>query len=1267
MNESISCPDDSLLRHFLDGTEFHDSIWSRGQIELHVNDCQVCQKSIERLVAGQESWEGAARQLAELDANRGDSSSELRDLIDHEKNRLPGTAVGEMGVTEGRPLSSTELDFLQPTDQPDSLGRLGSYEILDVVGRGGMGLVLKAYDPSLRRIVAIKVMAAHLASSPVARKRFVREARAAAAVSHDHVVAIYAVEENQEPPFLVMQFVSGKTLQERLVATGSFSVPEILRIGMQTASGLAAAHAQGLVHRDIKPANILLENGVERVKITDFGLARAVDDVGMTQTGVVAGTPQFMAPEQANGESIDVRSDLFSLGSVLYTLCTGRPPFRATTTMGLLKRICEETPRPIRELNPEIPEWLEAIITKLLKKNANDRYQSAKEVAELLSNWLAHVQRLTAVPAPSAVAVVNEQHQHDPVKNLELAVEGKPVDSKSQIAQPSRPLPLWGYYSQKFPFDGDVENFFDLAGQTLGFNGFAVIERTPSRLKMDGPWWNKETNLALKSVPQVEFLIEKGTLTVQAKLRIIRIVSGILIAALGLFSLGSGHPSALIPMAVIGLWYLGRCRQIEERFNKFIMKLLAASNTYARSSRSEQFNQVKSLSGQMRADTSDGMWTFLTGDYSRSAPFSGDPEKSFDLAVASLTSSGFVLNRRSSSKLSLSGPGLNQLKGNLLAAASSIDVTQETGTIQLDAKMGTIRTLHVFLLGLLLIVAIIIWALSTKPTNGSFESQREQIEVGIVTFAAVGLLVFGSIVATRRVYQKAFDNFLTNLVMAGGTDRTSGSVDSATVSEIAAPHGGSPLVGQIPPSEKPFWQRMREAYPTRAYWSLLAVWSLFMIPVADSLETIPLNGLFWVASTIVAFGLLLPIGLAVLAWCQQMKSGSWETTILKRPPIRLLMIPAAIPFLFASAFWVYRQLACGIVQFDIDDPDFTVSVGSPEKKWSASYSADFYALRLSPGMYYWSVKHGATSIKQGQFDLTPRSRHTISARSPYPLGQAAIVSLPGRWKFQGWQPFGKPAAMPHQPPSQVDYIDVTNDSIQVHSQFVREAWSFFIFDGLRPGDKRTDIDPEVVTFSFQCPTEPPQNRGPKWIDLYVKNGPSNANRLVARGVFMADDKLFSIRLVPANMPRPTNWNPTPDDKSISLMFQRADDLTLMQGKWKVKAWVKGEPTTEADGLEWNVIVTKDQFEYGYLRQINGELNKSTNQPYTIKINDVQNPKRITLTGPQQNGVIPFLEGIYRLNGDKMLLLMGTDGRIPQEFNDEAELTSIKIELERAMP
>src|SRR5262249_10504569 len=140
---------------------------------------------------------------------------------------------------------------------------------------------------------------------------------------------------------------------------------EIVRIGMQTASGLAAAHAQGLIHRDIKPANILLENGIERVKITDFGLARAAADAHLTQRGVVAGPPQYMSPEQAEGKTVDQRSDLFSLGSVLYAMCIGRSPFRASGSVAVLKRVCEEAPRPIRETNADIPDWLVALIDRL--------------------------------------------------------------------------------------------------------------------------------------------------------------------------------------------------------------------------------------------------------------------------------------------------------------------------------------------------------------------------------------------------------------------------------------------------------------------------------------------------------------------------------------------------------------------------------------------------------------------------------------------------------------------------------------------------------------------------------------------------------------------------------------------------------------------------------------------------------------------------------------------------------------------------------------
>ena len=292
------------------------------------------------------------------------------------------------------------LDFLVPSDSPGSLGRLGHYEIQEIIGQGGMGIVLRAFDVKLHRVVAIKVMAAQLATNATARRRFTREAQAAAAVSHEHVVTIHAVEEANSLPYLVMQYVDGVSLQERLERRGTPDLAVILRIGMQTASGLAAAHAQGLIHRDIKPANILLENDIERVKITDFGLARAAADASLTQSGVIAGTPHYMSPEQARGEAVDQRSDLFTLGSVLYALCTGRPPFRASGTMAVLKRVCDETPTPIRDSNPAIPDWLAAIIARLHAKDPVERYQSAAEVAELLGRVLAQVQHPSEAAPP---------------------------------------------------------------------------------------------------------------------------------------------------------------------------------------------------------------------------------------------------------------------------------------------------------------------------------------------------------------------------------------------------------------------------------------------------------------------------------------------------------------------------------------------------------------------------------------------------------------------------------------------------------------------------------------------------------------------------------------------------------------------------------------------------------------------------------------------------------------------------------------------------
>ena len=296
------------------------------------------------------------------------------------------------------------LDFLAPSDQPGSLGRLGHYEVQEVIGRGGMGIVLRAFDEKLHRVVAIKVMAAPLATNEHGRRRFVREGRAAAAIRDDHVIGIHGVDEASGLPFLVMEYVVGRSLAQRMEAEGALPVAEILRIGRQIARGLAAAHAQGLVHRDIKPANILLENGVERVKITDFGLAHAVDDVRTTQPGIVIGTPQYMSPEQARGETVDHRSDLFSLGCVLYAMCTGRPPFRADSTVAILRRVCEDTPRPLSEINSEIPDWLVDVIDKLIAKDASERFQSAAEVAELLSQYLAHVQQPSVIPQPAPLA-----------------------------------------------------------------------------------------------------------------------------------------------------------------------------------------------------------------------------------------------------------------------------------------------------------------------------------------------------------------------------------------------------------------------------------------------------------------------------------------------------------------------------------------------------------------------------------------------------------------------------------------------------------------------------------------------------------------------------------------------------------------------------------------------------------------------------------------------------------------------------------------------
>jgi serine/threonine protein kinase len=344
----------------------------------------------------------AARRISDPDARReyvcsscggdvalADRIEELLKAHDDPDGLLREPDSTWTGMSDG---ADEPLDFLTPSEHPGSRGRLGQYEVLEVVGQGGFGTVLKAYHGELQRVVAIKILARQLATTATGRQRFLREARAVAAVRDDHVVEIHGVGEEKGRPYLVMEFVAGTSLQAKIDRTGALATSEVLRIGMQIASGLSAAHQQGLVHRDIKPANILLENGVERVKITDFGLARAVDDAGVTRTGVLAGTPAYMAPEQARGERVDQRADLFSLGSVMYAMCTGVAPFHADTTIAVLKRVADERPRPIRELNPDVPRRLADVVARLHAKNPADRFQTSGEVTSVLAAYLAAVQ-----------------------------------------------------------------------------------------------------------------------------------------------------------------------------------------------------------------------------------------------------------------------------------------------------------------------------------------------------------------------------------------------------------------------------------------------------------------------------------------------------------------------------------------------------------------------------------------------------------------------------------------------------------------------------------------------------------------------------------------------------------------------------------------------------------------------------------------------------------------------------------------------------------
>ncbi len=292
-----------------------------------------------------------------------------------------------------------ELEYgesLFPPEKPDEIGRIGPYRLLQVLGSGGMGVVFKAEVRLLQhRMAALKIMLPSLARSATARERFLREIRAGAACDHENVVRIYDADDDRGVPYLVMQLLEGESLDQRLKRVGKLPIGEVVRVGRQIAQGLAFVHRQGLIHRDIEPSNIFLEfvatadgrrTTDPRVKIIDFGLVRAVaTPKQFVQSGAVIGTPASTAPEQAAGQSIDHRCDLFSLGCVLYQMCTGEKPFKGADTASTLMAVATHQPPQLHELNAEVPLPFSSLVMKLLAKKPEDRPQSAQEVADALA------------------------------------------------------------------------------------------------------------------------------------------------------------------------------------------------------------------------------------------------------------------------------------------------------------------------------------------------------------------------------------------------------------------------------------------------------------------------------------------------------------------------------------------------------------------------------------------------------------------------------------------------------------------------------------------------------------------------------------------------------------------------------------------------------------------------------------------------------------------------------------------------------------------
>ena len=378
----MNCPEPDLLQQLVDDL-LSDEV--REQLLDHLDQCQRCQQLLESSELTH-AWKNS---LSTLNAH-ADESPLLGEAISKVQSSLNPWRQSAPDASSANGISADALAWTND-----------GFELISVLGQGGMGIVFKARETSLDRVVAVKVLSPSFAADPSARERFLREARAAAAINHPNVVTIYAVSDTTPLPYLVMECVEGPSLQHRLDTVGALDVAEVVRIGSQVAAGLAAAHEKGVLHRDIKPANIFLAGDSGQVKLGDFGLAQVTGQSQLTRAGTLAGTPAFIAPESLDAAAKpDHRADLFSLGSLLYVMCCGKLPFDGSNSMATLHQVANSSPTPVQQQCPTIPGWLAGVIAKLHAKNPSQRYQSATEVQAALQLQT----ETTPVPPPFATS-----------------------------------------------------------------------------------------------------------------------------------------------------------------------------------------------------------------------------------------------------------------------------------------------------------------------------------------------------------------------------------------------------------------------------------------------------------------------------------------------------------------------------------------------------------------------------------------------------------------------------------------------------------------------------------------------------------------------------------------------------------------------------------------------------------------------------------------------------------------------------------------------